>query len=66
MINIAHELYAKMVAEGMPKKEAAKLAQDKTGRSVVTGQPIRTRTEGQNIIANRYPGTTREFTGPYR
>lgn len=35
------DLYTKYLQEGKPPKEAAKLAQEKTGQSVVTGRPIK-------------------------
>jgi len=34
------EIYAQLISEGKPPKEAAKIAQEKTGMSVVTGRPI--------------------------
>ena len=34
-------MYAAMVREGMNEKEAAKIAQAKTGLALKTGQPIR-------------------------
>ena len=36
-----HQMYAAMVREGMNEKEAAKIAQAKTGLALKTGQPIR-------------------------
>lgn len=36
----AYDLYKKYIQEGKPAKDAAKMAQEKTGLSVVTGQPI--------------------------
>ena len=39
-------LYQQHVAEGLDPKDAAKLAQDKTGLSVVTGKPMTTRGYG--------------------
>lgn len=33
-------IYQQLVTEGYPKKEAAKIAQQRTGVSLVTGRPI--------------------------
>jgi hypothetical protein len=33
--------YRKLLLEGKPPKEAAKIAQERTGISLVSGQPIR-------------------------
>ena len=37
----AHQMYAGLVRDGMSEKEAAKIAQEKTGLALRTGQPIR-------------------------
>lgn len=37
----AQEMYNQLVKEGKPKKEAAQIAQEKTGVSLVTGRPIK-------------------------
>jgi hypothetical protein len=37
----ATEIYRQLVKEGKPKKEAAQIAQERTGVSLVTGLPIR-------------------------
>jgi len=39
-MDVANQLYRKLLAEGKPPKEAAKIAQEKTGVSLVTGRPI--------------------------
>ena len=36
-----HQMYAGLVREGMSEKEAAKIAQAKTGLALKTGQPIK-------------------------
>lgn len=33
--------YRKLLSEGKPPRDAAKVAQERTGLSLVTGQPIR-------------------------
>lgn len=38
-----HQMYAGLVKDGMSQKEAAKIAQEKTGRALRTGQPIKGR-----------------------
>jgi hypothetical protein len=37
----AQEIYNQLIKEGKPAKEAAQIAQEKTGVSLVTGRPIR-------------------------
>ena len=39
--SLVHQMYAGLVREGMSEKEAAKIAQAKTGLALRTGQPIR-------------------------
>lgn len=34
------DMYRQLLAQGKPPKDAAKIAQEKTGMSVVTGRPI--------------------------
>ena len=36
-----HQMYAGLVRDGVSAKEAAKIAQEKTGIALRTGQPIR-------------------------
>ncbi len=48
-------LYIKYLKDGKSKKEAAKLAQEKTGYSVVTGRPI-----------NQQLPYRREYAGQYK
>ena len=36
-----HQMYAGLVKDGMSQKEAAKIAQEKTGMALRTGQPIK-------------------------
>jgi len=36
----AQKEYRKLLSEGKPPKEAAKIAQERTGISLVTGRPI--------------------------
>lgn len=46
-------LYQEYIRQGMPPKDAAKIAQQKTGMSVVTGKPIKTQDkleEGLNEV----------------
>lgn len=41
MGNVADIEYRKLLLAGKPEKEAAKIAQERTGISLVTGQPIK-------------------------
>ena len=47
------KLYQENLAKGMPPKEAAKLAQESTGYSVVTGMPINRQLPGSPTRARR-------------
>lgn len=40
-MNEVYVIYKKLLTEGKVSKEAAKIAQEKTGISLVTGKPIR-------------------------
>ena len=42
----ADKMYTSLVQGGMDKKDAAKMSQDKTGLSVVTGKKMKTRGYG--------------------
>ena len=43
----ADKMYEELVGKGWTKKDAAKQAQDKTGISVVTGMPMKSRGYGR-------------------
>ena len=43
MFNRAFDMYARLLKQGYGAKEAAKITQDRTGLSAVTGQPIQRR-----------------------
>lgn len=47
-------LYLKLLKEGKTAKEAAREAQERTGFSVVTGQPIRTDTLRKKEYRGQY------------
>lgn len=50
-----HDMYDAMVAEGMSKGKAARIAQSKTGQALATGKPPKgtSKTKGKARIAKR-------------
>ena len=50
----AHQIYKELLTKGLDAKDAAKEAQARTGISLVTGEPIRLRTEHK--LKNKYRG----------
>lgn len=50
------ELYIQYLKEGKPPKEAAKLAQEQTGLSAVTGRPMNRQLPGHPSRAGRKEG----------
>lgn len=53
------KLYKELVAKGMHPKDAAKEAQERTGLSVVTGQPI------NRQLGNKFSRKTGKVIGQY-
>ena len=41
-----HKLYAELLSKGMSQKDAAKIAQSKTGLALVTGRPPKSKGHG--------------------